>query len=136
MRQLFVLLILSLIIILGNSMAQNKIERKELLLVPIGSRTISTVDIKEVTMPPGQKGAYHNHPCPVVGHIVSGSVLFQVEGDSVKVLKAGEAFYEPAQKPIVHFDNASDTEPLIFIAYYLLNGEKDLIKLLPEKSSK
>jgi quercetin dioxygenase-like cupin family protein len=117
-------------------MVQNKIERKELLLAPIGSRTISTVDIKEVTMPPGQKGAYHNHPCPVVGHVVSGSILFQLEGDSAKVLKAGEAFYEPAGTPIVHFDNASETEPLKFIAYYLLNGEKELIKLLPVKSNK
>ena len=117
-------------------MAQSEIVRKDLLLALVGSRTISTVDIKEVTMPPGQKGAYHKHPCPVVGHVVSGSVLIQVEGDSAKTLRDGEAFFEPAETPIVHFDNASESKPLKFIAYYLLNGEKELIQMLSQKSSK
>lgn len=117
-------------------MAQNSIERKDLLVAQVGSQIISNVDIKQVTMPPGQKAPYHSHPCPVVGHVVSGSVLFQVEGDSAKIVKAGEAFYEPAHAPIVHFDNASESEPLTFIAYYLLNGQKELITLLPEKYNK
>ncbi len=136
MKRLYWSTLFSIIIIFGTSMAQNEIVRRELLLAPVGSRTISAVDIKEVTLPPGQKGAYHKHPCPVVGHVVSGSVLIQVEGDSAKTLKAGEAFFEPADTPIVHFDNASKTEPLKFIAYYLVNGEKELIQMLLEKSIK
>lgn len=115
-------------------MTQKTIQRKDLLTASIGSRTISSVEIKEVTMPPGQKGAYHKHLCPVVGHVVEGSALVQVEGGKAYVVKAGEAFYEPAETPIVHFDNASETEPMKFIAYYLLNGEKELITMLSEGS--
>jgi hypothetical protein len=30
-----------------------------------------------------------------------------------------------------HFDNASDRAPANFIPYYLLNGQKELIEMLP-----
>jgi quercetin dioxygenase-like cupin family protein len=111
--------------------AQNKIVRNELLNANIGGRTISSIKIVEIEFQAGQKGAYHKHPCPVAGYIVSGSCLVQVEGEPAKVLKARDAFFEPAETPIVHFDNYSDKEPMKFIAYYLLNGEKELIELLP-----
>jgi hypothetical protein len=45
-------------------------------------------------------------------------------------LPEGSAFYEPADTVILRFDNASATEPLVFIANYLLDGEKDLIHML------
>ena len=70
------------------------------------------------------------HPCPVVGYIVSGKVLFQVEGDEKKILNQGEAFYEPKNKTILHFDNASEEETLVFIAFYLKEAGEDLIKML------
>ena len=41
------------------------------------------------------------------------------------------SFYEPTNHPILHFDNASDYEPLVFIAYYLLESNEDMITLLP-----
>jgi len=72
----------------------------------------------------------HLHPCPVVGYIVSGKVLFQVEGDEKKILNQGEAFYEPKNKTILHFDNASEEETLVFIAFYLKEAGEDLIKML------
>lgn len=115
-------------------MVQNEIVRKQLLVADINSRKISDVKIMEITFPPGQKGAYHKHPCPVLGNIISGRALLQVEGEQEIILETGDAFYEPAETPIVHFDNYSDTEPMRFIAYYLLNGEKELIQMLPEKS--
>ena len=72
----------------------------------------------------------HLHPCPVVGYIVSGKVLFQVEGEEKKTLNQGEAFYEPKNKTILHFDNASEEETLVFIAFYLKEAGEDLIKML------
>lgn len=114
-------------ILCNTTQAQIKaaIVRKEFPRVNIGSRTISTVDMQEIKLAEGQKTGYHKHPCPVVGYIISGTVLFQVEGEEAKVLKSGDDFYEPADTPIVHFDNNSSTEPLKFIACYLLNGEKE-----------
>lgn len=128
--------LLILITLFMDANAQNKIVRNELLNADIGERIVSSVKIVKIEFPAGQKGAYHKHPCPVVGYIVSGSCLVQVEGEPAKVLKTGDAFYEPAETPIIHFDNYSDKEPMKFIAYYLLNGEKDLIELLPPKNGK
>jgi len=39
--------------------------------------------------------------------------------------------YEPADTIIARFDNASPTEPMKFIAYYLLASNEPLIELLP-----
>ncbi len=109
-------------------------KRKDLLQTNFKSRLITSVKIVEVEFPAGQKGPYHKHPCPVMGYIVEGSCLLQVEGEPPRILKAGEAFYEPAETPILHFDNYSDTMPLKFVAHYLLNGEKELIKIIPQKN--
>jgi quercetin dioxygenase-like cupin family protein len=56
-------------------------------------------------------------------------VLFQAEGEEKKVLKSGDAFYEPKNKTILHFDNAGE-EPLVFIAFYLKEDNEELIKML------
>ena len=136
-RQFFTtrLLLLSAAAIISlNTMGQSKIVRKELMLADVGSQIVKKVDVREITLEPGQKTGYHQHPCPVVGYVVSGSVLFQVEGDTSRILKAGDAFLEPMNKPIAQFTNASNTEPLKFIAYYLLNEGIELIQMLPEKN--
>ncbi|MCB9012684.1 MAG: cupin domain-containing protein [Bacteroidales bacterium] len=113
--------------------AQNKIVRNELLDAQFEERTVSKVKVVEIEFPAGQKAPLHKHPCPVIGSIVEGECLVQVEGEPAKVLKAGDAFYEPADTPIIHFDNYSEKEPMKFIAYYLLKDEKDLIELLPKR---
>jgi len=122
-----------LVIVGMETNAQNKVVRKELLNVQIEERTISKVKIVEIEFTAGQKAPLHKHPCPVIGSIVEGECLVQVEGEPAKVLKAGDAFYEPADTPILHFDNYSEKEPMKFIAYYLLKDEKDLIELLPKR---
>jgi quercetin dioxygenase-like cupin family protein len=122
--------------IAGTTAAQaaDPIVRKELGVAEIGARTVGKVDAREIEFKPLQETGLHKHPCPVVGYIVSGTVSFEVEGQPTKILKAGEVFFEPANTPILHFDNPSKTEGLKFIAYYLLKGdEKSLIEMLPAK---
>ena len=111
-------------------MASDEIVRKVLLTQPIPAKRVRTVDIREITLKPGQKAGYHRHPCPVFGLIMSGQALVQVEGQDAKVLHAGEAFCEPQDTPIVHFDNASETNPMTFIAFYLVDRESQLIEML------
>ena len=108
------------------------IVRKQLMLAKFDARPISRVDIREINLAPGQKGPLHKHPCPVVGYIVSGSIYFQVKGDSARVLKAGDPFYEPAEVVISHFDNASSDAPAKFVLNYLMDKEKEFIILLDE----
>ena len=113
--------------------AQNKILRTELLNINLNKTTISSVKVVEIVFQAGQKAPHHKHPCPVMGQIISGTCLIQIEGKEPKILKSGDIFYEPANTPVLHFDNYSETEPMKFVAYYLLNGEKELIEILDKK---
>jgi hypothetical protein len=54
----------------------------------------------------------------------------------MQIIHAGQVCYEPAGAIIEHFDNASDHEPAKFIPYYLLNGQKELIEMLPATQTK
>lgn len=117
----------------ASGQAQGPIVRKQLKVAEFDSRPVSKVDIREINLAPGQKGPLHKHPCPVVGYIVSGSILFQVKGDSAITLKAGDPFYEPAGVVITHFDNASSAMPAKFILNYLMDKEKEFIILLDDK---
>src|SRR5215467_2071361 len=115
----------------SNALAQQKIVRKELYTANIGAQTISTVDVREIVLQPKQIGGVHRHPCPVVSYIVEGAIRFQIKGEQEKILRAGEVCYEPAGAIVEHFDNASDHAPTKFIPYYLLNGQQELIEMLP-----
>ena len=110
-------------------MREKKPSRKDLLNAMVNQH-ISIVEIKEVTMAPGQAAPKHLHPCPVVGVVLSGSVLFQIEGKESQLLKEGEAFYEPRNATILHFDNASTEKPLTFVAFYLKEENEENIQLL------
>lgn len=115
-------------------MKENLIQREKLLTVNLDDKQeLSKVEITKVTLPPSGTADYHLHPCPVVGYVVSGELLFQIEGEEKQILNMGKAFYEPKDKPILHFDNASDSEPLVFLAYYLLEDNEEMIKILPKK---
>ncbi|MGI5501337.1 cupin domain-containing protein [Lentzea sp. CA-135723] len=60
-----------------------------------------------VTLPPGSPGAPpHRHPGPVYGYVVEGAILFQLEGQPERTLKAGEAFFEPGGD-VIHLKGAN-----------------------------
>jgi quercetin dioxygenase-like cupin family protein len=119
-----------LILIYSDLMAQQKQLTRKDLLNAIVNQKVSVVEIKEVNMTGGQEAPKHLHPCPVVGYIVSGRVLFQIEGQESKIVKEGDAFYEPKNKTILHFDNASKDKPLTFVAFYLKEQHEENIKVL------
>jgi quercetin dioxygenase-like cupin family protein len=106
------------------------VDRKQLLAAVLGNHNVTTVDVREITLGPSQRAGRHLHPCAVVGYIASGTAIYQIEGKPAQTLPAGSAFYEPAKAVIAEFGNASDDTPLTFIAFYLLDGEQELIKML------
>lgn len=125
-----------LVSLASNALAQQKIVRKELYTANIGPQTISTVDVREIVLQPKQMGGLHRHPCPVISYVVEGTIRFQIRGEEEKIIRAGEVCYEPPGAIIEHFDNASDRVPAKFIPYYLLNGQKELIEMLPTPEAK
>jgi len=119
-----------LILIYSDLMAQQKQLTRKDLLNAIVNQKVSVVEIKEVNMTGGQEAPKHLHPCPVVGYVLSGRVLIQIEGQESEILKEGDAFYEPKNKTILHFDNASKDKPLTFVAFYLKEQHEENIKVL------
>ena len=113
-------------------MIPNEIIRQHLLTADTGARQITKIEAHEIHFAPGQAGALHYHPCPVTGYILTGTALVEVEGHPAQVLHAGQAFYEPAMTRILHFDNYSATEPMSFVAFYLLDGKQTLIEMITE----
>ena len=113
-----------------SNMTVKDIVRRQLLSVPFDNRNVTSVEVREIDFEPGQETGRHLHPCPVLGYVVEGSAVIQIEGQPERRLDAGEAFYEPAGT-VMRFDNASSNSPLKFVAYYLLVGKQDLIQMLP-----
>ena len=107
------------------------VTRRDLLEAVIASgKMVSRIEIKEVTMGPKQSAPLHLHPCPVVGVVTAGAIAYQIEGETVRHLKVGDAFYEPADVRVARFDNEGDT-PARFATFYLLGqDEHELIRII------
>jgi quercetin dioxygenase-like cupin family protein len=111
-------------------MQTDRIQRKHLLTAEMDPRNLTAVDVREIQLEPGEQSGRHLHPCAVVGLVTEGAATYEIEGEPAIKLPAGSAFYEPADTVIVNFGNASDREPLKFVAFYLLDGEQELIQML------
>jgi quercetin dioxygenase-like cupin family protein len=61
--------------------------------------------------PPGDPGAPpHRHSGPAFGYMLEGEMWFELEGEAPRVIKAGEAFWEPGGD-VIHYrdgNNRSD----------------------------
>jgi quercetin dioxygenase-like cupin family protein len=114
-------------------MGQQAVQRKQLLTAVLGNRSVTSVDVREISIEPGQQVGRHIHPCAVLGYIVEGTAIYQIEGEAEQTLSAGSAFYEPAETVIANFGNASDAESMQFVAFYLLDGQQELIRMLEAK---
>jgi len=107
--------------------------RKELLkAMLVSSKHVSKVDIQEVTMSPKVNAPLHLHPCPTVGVVTEGAISFQIEGQPIRYLKAGDAFYEPADMRVAKFNNDGEV-PARFVVFYLLGAnEHETVHILPK----
>jgi len=65
-----------------------------------------------------------------VGYVKSGQAFFKIEAEEKIILSEGDAFYKPKNKTIFHFENASNDQSLIFVAFYLKEANEENIKLI------
>jgi quercetin dioxygenase-like cupin family protein len=67
--------------------------------VPDGAEVMTAM----VALPPGDAGTPpHRHSGPVYGYVTEGAVLFELEGESERVIRAGETFWEPGGD-VIHY---------------------------------
>lgn len=61
-----------------------------------------------VTLAPGDPGAPpHRHPGPLFGYVTQGEIFFELEGEAPRVLKAGDALFEPGGD-VIHYRGANN----------------------------
>jgi quercetin dioxygenase-like cupin family protein len=107
------------------------ITRDILLDVRLGqAKDTHRIEIRRIRIVPGHAGGLHVHNGPVVGSIVEGSVVFQVEGEPESVLGPGDVFFEPEGARIARFD-AQDAG-VTFLAYFLLGQGQEPEITFPE----
>ncbi len=111
--------------------SQGSIVRKHLLTGQFDAH-IDRIEAHRITLLPAQQAGRHSHPGGVVGYVEDGDILFEIDGQPATRLRKGSVFYEPPGAIIARFDNASDTAPATFIAFYPLTGDQALIAMLDE----
>lgn len=82
--------------------------------------------ILEVSYPPGGSSAAHRHPCPVIGYVLEGRYRTQIGDGPVSIYQKGDTFYEPPNGVHQVSANASTTEPVRFLAYFLCDSDARL----------
>ena len=66
-----------------------------------------------IEWPAGSPGAPpHRHPGgPAFGYVLEGEMLFELEGEAPRVIKAGEAFWEPGGD-VIHYSDANNRDDI------------------------
>ena len=77
--------------------------------IPEGAHAMTVV----IAYPPGSAGAPpHRHPSgPCFGYMLEGEMLFELEGEPPRVIRAGEAFWEPGGDAI-HYSDANNSDDM------------------------
>jgi len=88
--------------------------------------------IVEVTYGPGASSPPHSHPCPVIGYVIEGALRTQVKGEAEAIYKAGQSFYEAPNGVHMISANASDKDPVKFLAYFVCDHDTPLSVAPPE----
>ncbi|TDC33214.1 cupin domain-containing protein [Micromonospora sp. 15K316] len=78
-----------------------------------------------VTLAPGDPGAPpHRHPGPLFGYVTQGEILFELEGKPPRVIKAGDALFEPGGD-VIHYqgaNNLSDAQSQLVVTMFAPPG--------------
>jgi quercetin dioxygenase-like cupin family protein len=93
------------------------------------------ISVVEVRYGPGESSPQHSHPCPVIGYVVEGEYRMQVKGEPEMIYKAGQSFYEAPNSVHLVSANASSTEPVKFIAYFVCDHDMPLSVPAPASES-
>ncbi len=75
--------------------------------IPDGAHAMTVV----IDYPPGSPGAPpHRHPSgPAFGFVLEGEMLFELEGQPPRVVREGQAFWEPGGD-VIHYSDANNRD--------------------------
>jgi len=76
--------------------------------IPEGAEVMTVV----IEFPPGDPGTPpHRHSGPAFGYMLEGEILFELEGEPERVIRAGEAFWEPGGD-LIHYQDGNNREDI------------------------
>jgi quercetin dioxygenase-like cupin family protein len=76
--------------------------------IPEGAHAMTVV----VEFPPGDPGTPpHRHAGPCFGYVLEGEMLFELEGEAPRVLRAGETFWEPGGD-VIHYQDGNNRDDI------------------------
>jgi quercetin dioxygenase-like cupin family protein len=87
-----------------------------------------------IELEPGSAGSPpHRHSGPVFAYLIEGELIFELEGDPERVIKTGEAFWEPGGD-VVHWQAANNLadRPTKFLAVMLCQPGQDPLTYLTQ----
>jgi uncharacterized protein YbjT (DUF2867 family)/quercetin dioxygenase-like cupin family protein len=99
--------------------------------IPAGAHAMTIV----VEWPPGHAGnPPHRHSGPCFGYVLAGEMVFELEGEPARVVRAGEAFWEPGGDVIHYQDgNNRDDIPVRFTVTMLCEPGKPMLTFVDEE---
>jgi quercetin dioxygenase-like cupin family protein len=92
-----------------------------------------------VKWPPGDLGlAPHRHPGgPCFGYVLEGEMVFELDGAPPRVIKAGEAFWEPGGDVIHYQDGNNRTDiPLRYLVTMIMAPGQPMLVLVDDDELK
>lgn len=98
--------------------------------VPAGAEVMTAT----VEVPPGDPGTPpHRHSGPVYGFVVEGAIVWELEGEPERVIRAGEPLWEPGGD-VIHYQagNALADEWSRFVVVMLHEPGAPMLTLVDE----
>src|SRR5215470_5537189 len=94
--------------------------------LPAGSHVMTAT----IELPPGDPGSPpHRHSGPVFGYMLEGEMIFELEGEAPRVIRTGEAFWEPGGD-VIHYkaaNNLADQWSRFLVVMLCTPGEPMLV---------
>ena len=73
--------------------------------------------VQRIELAPASSASPHVHPGMVTGYVVSGTLEFQVAGEPLLTLHAGDTFFEPPGSKHMVARNPDQSEKTVLIAF-------------------
>lgn len=73
--------------------------------------------VQRIELKPGAGAPAHLHPGFITGYVESGTLEFQLKGEPLKTLKAGETFFEPPGSHHIVGRNPDASAKTVVIAF-------------------
>ena len=103
------------------------IKRTLLQRADVGENREAILGLAEIA--PGAAAGRHTHPGIELGYVVEGSASLEIEGETPKLLKAGDSYMIPAGR--IHDAKTVGDQPTKVLATYVVEKGKPLATPAP-----